>query len=48
MTCLSCQKRRDAIFQAWQERRIAEAVRELAKGAAEIVGLKDRGDVDRN
>lgn len=37
MTCPKCQERRKAVRDAWIAGRIAEAVREAAKGAVEVV-----------
>lgn len=44
MTCRPCAERRAAIMKAWQERQIAEAVRQMALGAGEMVGIKENGD----
>lgn len=44
MTCPTCAERRAAIMKAWQEKQIAEAVRQMALGAGEIVGIKEKSD----
>lgn len=36
MTCKTCLERRREIMQAWQERKIAEAVKALAGGVRDI------------
>lgn len=46
MTCIPCQERRKAIMDAWLEGKIAEAVRQAALVAAEMVGVKRKGDED--
>lgn len=43
MTCQSCAERRQAVMRAWQEGKIAEAVKQAAIGAAELTGLKAKG-----
>lgn len=42
MPCKTCAERRAAILKAWQERKIAEAVRLAAGGVRDIV--KGKGD----
>lgn len=42
MTCQSCLDRRRKLMEAWQNRQIAEAVRQAALGAAELVGIKEK------
>lgn len=42
MVCKTCLERRREIMQAWQEKKIAEAVRLAAGGVKEI--LKGKGD----
>lgn len=37
MTCLTCAERRAAIMKAWQEKQIAEAVRQAALGAGDMI-----------
>lgn len=37
MTCKPCAERRAAILKAWQERQIAEAVRQAALGAGDMI-----------
>lgn len=37
MTCPTCTERRAAILKAWQERQIAEAVRQAALGAGDMI-----------
>lgn len=45
MTCKPCTERRAAIMKAWQERQIAEAVRQAALGVRDMVrGSKDARD----
>jgi len=45
--CPDCEARRTAIRKAWIDKKIAEAVKEVAKGAAELTGLKKKtGSVD--
>jgi hypothetical protein len=47
VTCTTCQERRKAIMDAWLEGKIAEAVRETAKGVRDIVkgvGKKEKED----
>lgn len=44
MPCKPCQERRKAIMDAWLEGKIAEAVRETAKGVRDIV--KGKSDAD--
>jgi hypothetical protein len=44
MTCPTCAERRKAIMDAWLEGKIAEAVRETAKGVRDIV--KGKSDAD--
>lgn len=44
MTCKSCQERRRAIMDAYLDGKIAEALKQAALGAAEIVGLKKKDD----
>lgn len=48
MTCESCAERRRAVYDAWINGQIAEAVKQAALGAGEIVGLvkKEKGDGD--
>lgn len=41
MTCLPCKERRREIMQAWQEKKIAEAVKALAGGVRDM--LKGNG-----
>lgn len=48
MTCTPCQERRAKLMQAWQERKIAEAVREMAKGVGEILKGKGDGETGNN
>lgn len=43
MTCPTCAERRRKLLEAWQNRQIAEAVRQAALGAAEMVGVKRKG-----
>lgn len=43
MTCPTCAERRAAILKAWQERKIAEAVRLAAGGVKEMVMGKSDG-----
>lgn len=43
MTCPTCAERRAKLLEAWQNRQIAEAVRQAALGAAEMVGVKRKG-----
>lgn len=48
MTCPTCAERRAAILHAWQERKIAEAVRLAAGGVKEMVrGKKCRHEFMR-
>lgn len=42
MACRECQERRQRVRDAWVNRQIAEAVRQAAIGAAEIVGIKEK------
>lgn len=42
MTCEPCEQRRRALFDAWQQQQIAEAVKQAALGAAELVGIKKK------
>jgi len=44
MTCPTCAERRRKLLEAWQNRQIAEAVRETAKGVRDIV--KGKSDAD--
>lgn len=44
-TCPTCAERRAAIMKAWQERQIAEAVRQAALGVRDMV--KGNGDESR-
>lgn len=37
MTCKTCTERRRAIMGAWQEKKIAEAVRQAALGAGDMI-----------
>lgn len=48
MTCKPCAERRAAIMKAWQERKIAEAVRQAALGAGDMIRkvVKDVGKDD--
>lgn len=46
MTCPTCAERRKAIMDAWLEGKIAEAVRETAKGVRDIV--KGKGESDEH
>lgn len=48
MTCIPCQERRKAIMDAWLEGKIAEAVRETAKGVRDIVKGKKDGEAGNN
>ena len=41
--CHPCQERRQAILKAWQQRKIAEAVRQAALGVRDVVKGKDDG-----
>jgi len=40
--CPDCEARRKAIRDAWVNKKIAEAVKQAAKGAAEASGLKKK------
>ena len=40
--CPDCAARRKAIRDAWVEKKIKESVKEVAKGAAELAGLKKK------
>lgn len=44
MNCNDCQERRGKALDALLAWRIAEAVKQVAIGAAELVGAKDKGD----
>lgn len=44
--CTTCAERRRKLLEAWQNRQIAEAVRQAALVAAEMVGVKRKGDED--
>ena len=43
MTCPTCAERRRKLLEAWQNRQIAEAVRQAALVAAEMGGVKGKG-----
>lgn len=44
--CNECAERRRKLFDALMEAKIAETVRQAALGAAEMTGLKDKGDAE--
>lgn len=43
MPCKSCIERRRAILDAWQDKQIAEAVKQAALGVREIIKGKNDG-----
>lgn len=40
--CPDCEARRAAIREAWIKKRLGEMAKEVAKGAAEVVGIKKK------
>ena len=44
MSCEPCEERRRKVLDALLALRIAEALRQVAIGAAEMVGVKEKGD----
>lgn len=48
MTCIPCAERRAAIMKAWQDKQIAEAVRQAALGAGDMVRKAVKGGVARD
>lgn len=44
MMCEACSERRKKLVDALLAAKIAEAAKQAAIGAAELVGLKDKGD----
>lgn len=46
MTCKTCLERRREIMQAWQEKKIAEAIKALAGGVRDM--MKGRNDGEKS
>lgn len=44
MTCTPCQERRKKMLDALLNAKIVEAVKQAALGAAEMTGIKDKGN----
>lgn len=42
MVCVDCAARRELVRKAWEQAKIKEALGHVAKGVAEIVGLKEK------